>query len=333
MIFTYVVYTVSGGRGILNNSITVQAEFEDVEGLLVGNNVRYSGVKVGTVNDIKVVSDKVLMITMSLDMDVTNYMKSNAEADIGTNGLVGNMLVNIKPGKGDAPLIKDNDIIHVKQSVELSEMMNTMSSTNDKISQITDALLQITEKINNGSGSISQLINDGSIVENLKMTTRSLSLASNKIYESTDSINSMILNVSEGRGNLGYLFNDESIKTQVSELSNSLDSLINDSAQPIMKNLEKSSEAIANTSKELESLIGKLEKNEGLLGAMLNDTTVSQDLKSTIDNLNRGTQKFDESMEALQHHWLLRGFFKKKEKEAKKAEKKKKDEMAKIESK
>lgn len=322
-IFTYVVYKVSGGSGLISNSITVYAEFENVEGLLVGNNVRYAGVKVGTVKDISVKSDRVLLITMSLDQEVSQYMRSNAEADISTNGLVGNMLVNITPGAGNADFIKHQDTIGNKKNTDLSAVMNTLSDTNDKIAKITDALLEITEKINNGSGSLSQLINDGTLADNLKQTTRNLSITSSHIRTSTDSINAMINGASNGEGNLGYLFKDNSLKTQMSQLSNNLDSLLNDRVQPIMNNLEVSSMSISKTSKELESIISELDKNDGLLGTMLGDTAISNDLKYTLENLNQGTQKFDESMEALQHHWLLRGFFKKKEKEAKKAKEKK----------
>ena len=331
IIFTFVIYRVSGGGGLISNTITVYVDFENVEGLLTGNNVRYSGVKVGTVKDIRVKSDKLLTVTLSLDKDVQEFMKLNTEADISTNGLVGNMLVNLTPGEGDAPLIKDGDFIVNKKQIELSEMLGTLNSTNDKIAQITEALLEITEKINNGSGSIAQLINDGSLAQNLTTTTRNLSQTSRNIKASTDSINNMIAYTSEGKGNLGYLFMDNSLKTQLEGLSENIDSLINDRAEPIMKNLELSSESIAKTSKDLQSIVEQIESGEGLMGTLMKDTAITNDLKNTISNLNDGTQKFDESMEALQHHWLLRGFFKKKEKEAKKAEeKKKKEAMAKA---
>ena len=322
LVFTFVVYQASGGRGLINRSITIYAEFDNVKGLLVGNNVRFSGVKVGTVTDITVKSEKVLLVAMSLDKDVATYMKSSAKADISTNGLVGNMLVNITPGDGEARLIKDGDVILKKEKVELTDMLETLSTTNEKITQITEALLEITSKMNNGSGLISQFINDENLAKNLKATTQNLYITSRNIKSSTDSVNNMIIGAMEGNGNLGYLLKDNSLKTQIDELSGNLDSLINDRAEPIMRNLELSSEAIANTSLELESTIKDLQNKDGLVGAVLKDTTITQNLKNTLNNLNKGTQKFDESMEALQHNWLLKGFFKKKKKAAEKAAKK-----------
>lgn len=324
LIFVFVVYKLSDGRGFMNSSITICAEFDDVEGLLLGNKVRYSGVSVGIVSEIEVVSDRVLKVTMSLDSEVEKYMKSDAEANISTDGLVGNMLVNITPGKSEAPNIKDGDFIKSKEKVELNDMLESLATTNDRIAQISEVLLQITEKINNGDGSISQLLNDSSLADNLKIATRNLSISSQSIMTSTDSVNSMITNVAKGYGNLGYLFKDNSIKHQISLTYSNIDSLINDRTQPILNNLEASSLAISNTSADLDSIINNIENNEGLLGTVLHDEAIATDLKTTFHNIRDGTQKFDESMEALQHNWLLRKFFKKKEKAAKKAENKKK---------
>ena len=321
-LFTYVVFKVSGGNGFINSTIEVFAEFKDVKGLLVGNNVRYSGVKVGTVEKIEVNSDTTLLVTMSLSKDVVSFMRSSAEADIGTNGLVGNMLINLSPGVSTAPFIKEGDVIGVKQKIDLGTMMNSLSTTNDKITQITNTLLEITEKINNGSGSVAQLINDGSVAQNLSKVTSNLMATTQHLHSSSDQINTLLKDVSDGKGNLGYLLKDDSFRSEIESLSGSIDSLIDQGASPILLDLKQSSESIVRTSKELEKIAGNLETNEGVLGTVLNDTLMARELKMSIENLNNGTQKFDESMEALQHHWLLRGFFKKKKKEQ---EKKKND--------
>jgi len=313
---------VGGGTGLLNSNITVHVELENAKGLLTGNLVRYSGVKIGTVSDIKIKSEKQLTVTMSLDKDVQVYIKANAEAEIGATGLVGNKLINITPGIGDAPLIKNGDTIRAKPKEEITEMLSTLSTTNEKIFQITESLLQITEKINNGTGSISLLINDETLAENLKNTTRNLSATTNNIKTSTQSLNSMIAGAEEGEGNLGYLLKDNSLEIKMDLISNNLDSLLNHKIEPIIHNLESSSATIARTTIELESIIDNIDNDKGLFGTMMTDTIMAEDLKNTIHNLNEGTQKFDESMEALQHNWLLRGFFKKKAKRKAKEQKK-----------
>ena len=326
VIFTYMIYRVSGGSGFINNNITVYANFHNVEGLLTGNNVRYSGIKVGTVSEIIVKSDSVLTVVMSLDRDVMKYVKTNSEADIGTNGLVGNMLVNITPVKGEAPLIKAGDYIKAKKTVEISEMIGTLANTNDKIELITQALLEITQKMNQGEGTIAQLINDRELAENFMKTSSNLAESSRQIKSSIQDISTLIDGVENGDGTLGYLFKDNSLKEEMTRLSGNLDSMILDRTVPILENLEKTSVSIKSVGEDLEKIVSDIQSEEGLINGVLLDKEVADNLKGAIKNLNDGTDKFDESMEALQHHWLLRGFFKKKEKEAKKkAEKEKKN--------
>jgi phospholipid/cholesterol/gamma-HCH transport system substrate-binding protein len=175
--------------------------------------------------------------------------------------------------------------------------------------------------MNNGNGTISQLINDNQIASNLNSTTKNLHLITEQLKTSSESVNNLMSGISEGEGNLGYLLSDNSLQQQVERISQNIDSLLVDRTVPILKNLESSSVAIYNTTKDLEAIIAEIEKSDGLLGTLMGDTTISNDLKSTMDNLNDGTKKFDESMEALQSHWLLRGFFKKKKKAAEKARK------------
>ncbi len=321
LIFAFGIFKISGTGGWTGNKITIYADFSDVKGLLIGNNVRYSGITIGDVDNIQIISDTTVRVVMSLEENSKKYLKSNIRADIATNGLVGNMLVNLSPGKGNAPVIKDGDFVMIKQTVELSEMLGTLSSANDKIDEISTTLLEITRKINVGNGTISQLINDSQIASNLKSTTKNLHLTTEQLKASSESVNLLLSGISDGEGNIGYLLKDNSLKQQMESISQNIDSLLVDRTEPILKNLESSSLAIYNTTKDLEAKIAEIEKSDGLLGTLMTDTTISNDLKATMDNLNEGTKKFDESMEALQNHWLLRGFFKKKKKETEKVEK------------
>jgi phospholipid/cholesterol/gamma-HCH transport system substrate-binding protein len=321
LIFTFGIFKISGTGGWTGNKITIYADFSDVKGLLIGNNVRYSGITIGDVDDIQIISDTIVRVVMSLEENSKKYLKSNISADIATNGLVGNMLVNLSPGKGSAPAIKDGDFVMIKQTVEISEMLTTLSSANDKIDEISTTLLEITTKINIGNGTVSQLINDSQIASNLKLTTKNLHLTTEQLKASSESVNSLLSGISEGEGNLGYLLKDNSLQKQMSSISQNIDSLLVDRTEPILKNLESSSLAIYNTTKDLETIIAEIDKSDGLLGTIMTDTSISNDLRATLDNLNDGTKKFDENMEALQNHWLLRGFFKKKKKEIEKKEK------------
>jgi phospholipid/cholesterol/gamma-HCH transport system substrate-binding protein len=100
----------------------------------------------------------------------------------------------------------------------------------------------------------------------------------------------------------------------VNTLSSSLDSLIAIRTIPIIENLTASSDAIADASREVAKLVGQLDAGDGLVSALLSDTSATNDLRATLQNLNTGTQKLDENMEALQHSWPFKKYFRKKDK-------------------
>jgi len=64
----------------------------------------------------------------------------------------------------------------------------------------------------------------------------------------------------------------------------------------------------------MEAASAKLKENDNPLGALLHDEETAKNLKEMIDNLNTASEKLNEDLEAVQHNFLFRGYFKKKEK-------------------
>jgi phospholipid/cholesterol/gamma-HCH transport system substrate-binding protein len=52
VIFVLGVMTLGGQKSLFNNGATINAVFNEVNGLQAGNNVWYAGVKVGTIQNI-----------------------------------------------------------------------------------------------------------------------------------------------------------------------------------------------------------------------------------------------------------------------------------------
>ncbi len=314
IIFTYGVYRIGARKDFFGDSIVLFADFQQVKGLQAGGNVRFAGVNIGSVEDISILNDSTLRVKMVVASSVEDYLHKNALADIGSDGLVGNMVVNIVAEKGTAALIKDGDFVAVKTKIEVTEMLETLAATNETIVAITEQLLEVAEKMNAGEGSMGVLLNDKTMAQDLVTTIRNLQTTTHYISASASEISTMIGQVGEGKGNLGYLLRDTTLKTQINTIGGSLDSLIAVRTIPIVENLTSSSEAIANASQEIEKLMNQLEAGDGLVNALLSDTTVTNDLRATLQNLNTGTQKLDENMEALQHSWPFKKFFRKKSK-------------------
>lgn len=324
-LFTIAVYYIGNTQNLFGSNIKISSVFQNVKGLQIGNNVRYSGINVGTVDQIVIVNDSTIQVTMTLEKRMKKFLKKDAVASIGSDGLVGNMIVNISPGNGKSPPVENGDIIPSYTRIEADDMMNTLGNTTENIALLTINLLEIAEKINTGEGSVSTLINDPQMsidlqqaIKNLRITTQHVNTISSQFEKSINEIN-------EGQGLLGYLLNDSTFEYQVNHIAEGLDTLIRDRTRPIMDNLETSSKDIANISAELNNIVEELDLEEGLAGAVLKDSLTAKDFRETMQNLNEGTERFNENMEALKHNFLFRKYFRKQEKRRKKELKKQGD--------
>lgn len=314
LLFIYGLYRISNRQGVFGDSLALYVDFKDVKGLRAGNNVLYSGIKIGTIDDITIVNDTTIRVKMAVERSVKDFLKNNALVSVGSSGLVGNMLLNITPVSGQASMVKAQDFLETKQSVEVNEMVNQLSATNNNIILITEHLLEISQKLNEGQGSFSRLINDDQMGQNLQATMHNLEEMSTQINLASRQMAQFAEQLTDGSGNLGYLLRDSSLKYQMAGLSDNLDTLLSVKTAPILDSLQTLSIAMASAGRTVDALLQNLEQNEGLLTTLLQDSVLSEDLQATMHNLEQGTQKFDENMKALQYSWPFKKYFKKQAK-------------------
>src|SRR4051812_30930615 len=94
------LYMVGSKRNLFTSTIKVNVTFRNVNGLVIGNNVRFSGIDVGTVSQIEILSDTIIHVELVIDKNVAKFISSSSIASVGTDGLMGNKLVNISTGNG-----------------------------------------------------------------------------------------------------------------------------------------------------------------------------------------------------------------------------------------
>jgi phospholipid/cholesterol/gamma-HCH transport system substrate-binding protein len=104
--------------------------------------------------------------------------------------------------------------------------------------------------------------------------------------------------------------------------------LLNDSIsgrklKSVVNNLESSSQEIESMLLDINTVVNEFNSSEGAFNYIVKDTSLVNSLKSTLDNINEGTDKFNQNMEALKHNFLFRGYFRKLERQEKKDEKEK----------
>ena len=327
-IFAISVYYIGNKQNMFGQTFSISSVFQNVKGLTKGNNVRYAGINVGVVEEIIILSDTTIQVDMELQKKVQQFLKKDAIASIATDGLVGNMIVNISPGNGKGAMVKDGDTIESYTRIATKDMMNTLGKTTENISILTLNLLEIAEKINQGSGSFATFLNDSIMATELQNTVRNLRQSSQHVKGMSQHLEQTMSKLDDGEGIVSYLLNDTTFEYQINQITDGLNTLIRNRTAPIMENLEASSADIAITSEELKTIIQEIDMEDGLINTLLEDPEVAEDLKQTMKNLNLSTEKLEENMEAMRHHFLFKRYFKKQEKKKQKEEEEKKKEQA-----
>ncbi len=298
LLFTIAIYLIGEKQSFFTQSFEITSVFKNVKGLRLGNNVRYLGINAGNVESIDIINDTAIKVTMKMELKTKSFIKKNAFAKISSDGLVGDMVVNIEPGPGFSEGIEDNDQIMAYDPIATYEMLSTLSETNENAAMVTAGILQITNSINKGEGTLGMLVNDRKvaqdirqIIKNLKETTR----RSATLMEKLEDVSTLI---KSDENLMGVMLNDTSIASKVRLLINDLNS---------------TGKEFNTMSKTLNSLINDLACGENsLVNTVAHDSLLKNDLKETLENINSGSQKFDENMEALKHHPLFKGYFKDK---------------------
>ena len=282
-------------QNLFGSSLTVEADFRNVSGLLTGNNVRLAGINVGTVKKITIVNDSTVRVSMSLNRQVQPFVKKNAVASVGTDGLVGNTIVNLTAAAAPAPPVQAGDVLPTSTPLALDAMLGTFNVSNKNLVAITTDLRQISHKLN-GSDALWQLLNDQQLATNVRQTLRQASSATAGLQTAAHDVQQLTHGIRQGRGAAGYLLTNNDFAVQMRHTTHQL---------------ARSSDTLVAT---LGSLQHQVNAGRGPIHTLLADTAMSRQLRHTMSNAEQGADGFNQSMEALQHNFLLRGYFRKQAK-------------------
>lgn len=317
VLFTVAVYLMGNQKNMFGAKFYLNTVVSNANGLRVGNNVRYAGIVIGSVDDIVIVNDSTLRIEMMLEDRVKNFIRKDAIASIGTDGLVGNVIVNISPGSGSEPRVKEGDTIDSYTRIDANEMLETLGSTNYNVALLSKKLLDISTNLNEGQGTLPLLIRDAEMAAEVTQTLKNLHRVTENLTQTSLQLRRAMDGVSKGEGTLGYLLHDQTLPNQLENLTSRLDSLLIVQTRPVLDDLQQSSADIAAASAQLKAATQSLNSGSGLAATILRDTATANDLRKILENLDEGTARFSQNMEALKHNFFFRGYFKKLEKEKK----------------
>ncbi|MDQ2718319.1 MAG: MlaD family protein [Bacteroidota bacterium] len=304
------ILTLGSQKKTFESSITVKSFFDDVNGLQKGNNIWFSGVKVGTIKKVALTGKGTVEVDMSIETHSRQFIRKDAKAKISTDGLIGNKIIQIYGGSLQAGEIASGDLLGNQKLLSNDEIMSTLSKNNDNLFAITTDFKAISNRLVEGKGSIGKLLSDESMAKQINATTLTLQKASKNLEK-------LSANAAAYTGkfnNKGTLANELVTDTVVfSKLKSTLSQLqeVAAKSKEVINNLNTSSSSL-NTG--LNTMNKGLSNKNTPVGMLLNDEKSGSNMKIILKNLQSSSKKLDEDLEAVQHNFLLRHFFKKKAK-------------------
>jgi phospholipid/cholesterol/gamma-HCH transport system substrate-binding protein len=154
--------------------------------LQVGNNVRFSGINVGTVDNIEIVNDSTVKVDMLIQKEVQKFIKRDCQVGIGSEGIIGDRILFITQGNSDNIVVKEGQKLNSLEPVETDAIIQNLKVTVENAEVVTDQLAEILYKINNGSGTLGRLIQDTTIAENIDKTIENLKKSSKGLNENME---------------------------------------------------------------------------------------------------------------------------------------------------
>jgi phospholipid/cholesterol/gamma-HCH transport system substrate-binding protein len=183
MLFVIAIFLIGKQENLFDPVFKLTTTFYNVSGLQVGSNIRFSGIDVGTVENIKIINDSTVRVDMLIKKNVQQFIKTDCEAGIGSSGIIGDRVLVITQGSNDAPSAKDGQQIVSNEPVETDAIMASLQVTADNAAIVSDQLVEIIIKINSGKGTLGRLIQDSTIAENINQTIVNLKKSSQGLDE------------------------------------------------------------------------------------------------------------------------------------------------------
>lgn len=283
-------------------NLVVTTYFSDVKGLKIGNNVWFSGVKVGIIKDIKFEGIQNVKVVMHIEEKSSNFIRKDVHARLGSDGLIGNSIITLMGGSNEVPAIADGDVILSEAGTDVEAMMQTLQTNNKNLVEITENFVSISKDLAAGRGLVGAMLTDTSLVIGLKNAVSSLNSTMNSANRAVDNLGVLTAKLINEEGLIHDLTTDTAVFASLRESAVQLQG-VTQTATALMSNLNEVTE--------------RLNDKNNAIGVLTNDPEAAEEIKSILHNLNLSTEKLDENMEALQHNFLLRRYFKKKQKEDK----------------
>ncbi|WP_428232177.1 MlaD family protein [Flavobacterium sp.] len=174
LLFIMAIYFIGKQKNLFGSTFNITSQFKTVSGLEVGNNVRFSGINIGTVEEIRLINDSSVVVSMVIKDEVRKFIKTDARASIGSDGLMGDKVLTISPGAKSTKVVENNGAIASVNGIEMNDIMKSVKKSVDNVAVISDEIAIFSHSMNNGNGALARLVRDDKMANSVSNTLSNL---------------------------------------------------------------------------------------------------------------------------------------------------------------
>jgi len=186
LIFAIAIFLIGRQKNLFNPTFNLSTTFSNVSGMQVGNKVRFSGINVGSIDDVTIINDSTVQVNMIIQKSVQQFIKSDCKAVIGSEGIIGDRILVITQGSANSSTVKEGQFINSAEPVELDAIIQSLSVTALNAEVITDQLAEIMVNINQGEGALGMLLQDSTMAKNINSTIINLKESSKGLNQNME---------------------------------------------------------------------------------------------------------------------------------------------------
>jgi phospholipid/cholesterol/gamma-HCH transport system substrate-binding protein len=286
MLFIGCLYYMGSVRHMFQGTFRISAIFKNAKGLQAGNNVTFSGINVGTVDEIQIISDSTVRVFFVVEKQTQKFIRRDAIAKISNEGLMGNKSISIEGGTPGSPMAAEGDVIIANEGIAWDQVVKRFEGAGKNTEDITRDLASIVGDVNDGKGTMGALLKDTVFARQFRDAIMNLQSGTQEFNRILGKVRGeMVDNLAATSKNAAAISSNLNIITLTTK-----DSILRD----------------------LQNVTAKLQSNQGTVGMLLNDTAFAVNVAETVRKVNSGVDQVNDVMAAAKGSFLLKGYFKKK---------------------
>jgi len=190
VVLALIVFFIGNKRNLFSSTFNLYGTFKNVNGLNIGNNVRFAGINEGVVQAITIINDTTVRVDLTMNDNVQRFIKTDSKIAIGSDGLVGDKLIIITPGGiTSTQVVKNGSQLQTVAPFDGDKLIAKLTGIADNAGNLIQNLSEITGKVNHGKGSLGRLLNNDKMANDLDATVKQAKTTMANVHKTTSTLN------------------------------------------------------------------------------------------------------------------------------------------------